>query len=295
MVHARREVTLPDLKGQNLRQAINVVSPLGLALIKENEEFNLDLPAGTISRQFPLPGATVREGKIIRVILSQGNEKIQVPQVVGSPLRQAEIEIRAAQLTLGEINEIYSLKQPKGSIIDQEPKPMALTEAGDLINLTISLGEPPSEKLIVPDFAGKDLSQPQSWAKINGVNWKILEQWDATGAADRTVIQQNLKPDTIVDRNPNELSKLTLELTVARNMQNTGHGRFIEYTLPNKPLRQREIVLKALLPGGERQVYRSLATPGETVKIPLSSEPSSPKTRYRIYLDGVFTEEKSWP
>lgn len=294
IVHARKEIIAPDLKGQHLRQAITTLAPLGLGLIRENEEFSAEVPAGTVLKQFPLAGTLVREGKILRIVTSQGSEKIAVPEFIGLTFRKAEIEIRAAQLTLGEVTEIYSLKRPKGTVMDQDPKPLAITEKGELINILVSLGEPPTEKLIIPDFIGKDLHQAKSWAQANAIEARVFEVWDAPNAPDRSIVQQNLKPDTIYERTPNEIGGLSLELTVARNLKSATNSRFLQYTLPEKPARQREIVLKVLSGGREQQIYRGIASPGETVRIPLGNATDAAIARCRIYLDGIFTEEKTW-
>lgn len=292
IVHARKEVEVPDLRNRPLNQAITIVSRLGLAMAKEADEYAPDLPAGAILKQHPLPGAKVREGKIIRVAVSLGSEKIAVPELIGMPLRKAEIEIRTAQLALGETAEIYSLKQPKSYVVDQDPKPLGLAEKGELINLTISLGEPPADKLIVPDFTNKDAETAIAWANNNGLGFRVHEEWNAAGAADRNVLKQNLKPDAVLDKNSN-LTRTTLELTVARNLSSSPEGPVIEFTLPAKPLRDREVVFKMLGKGGEKQIFHGRAGPGEKVRAPVGQIAAKEQARIRIYLDGVFTEERT--
>ncbi|MBI4667974.1 MAG: PASTA domain-containing protein, partial [Elusimicrobia bacterium] len=290
IVHARKEVVVPDLRGKTIHQAVAVLSPAGLALAGEGEEYAPQMPVGAVIKQHPLAGATVREGKIVRVVVSMGSEKISVPELIGLPLRKAEIEIRSSQLALGETTEIFSLKQPKSYVVDQYPKPLSLTEKGEMINLVISLGEPPSDRLIVPDFTGKDSDNAAALAKDNSIEIRIHEDWNVpAGSLDRAVLKQSLAPDTILDRERDVSSKIILELTVARNLSPSAMIGAIEYSVPEKPARQREVVLKLLVRGGERQVYRGRAGPGEKVRLPLGQLPDKNQARLRIYLDGVFT------
>lgn len=294
IVHARKEVPVPVLTGKTLRQAIDILSREGLALAKESEEFTSSIPAGSIIKQYPLAGTKVREGKIVRVVFSVGTEKIVVPELIGLPLRKAEIEIRAAGMALGETNEIHSLRQLKGYVLDQEPKPLALAEKGSLIHLTISLGEPGPDKIIVPDFTGKDQETALAWGSENGLSVKITETWDPAASRDRGIVAQNLKPDSILDREQIEIRPASLEITVARN-PNMAAGRRFEYTLPARPVRIREVSIKSIAGSGEeREIYRGRNKPGEKIQIPVADS-SGAKLRLRIYLDGVFMEERSFP
>ncbi|MBI4064670.1 MAG: PASTA domain-containing protein [Elusimicrobia bacterium] len=291
-IHTRKEVEVPDLKGKSLQQAVDALSHIGMAISKESDEYAPDIPVGIVLKQYPLAKSNAREGKIVRVVLSLGSEKMAVPELIGLPIRKAEIEIRSAQLVLGETSEVYSIRHPKGHVVDQEPKPLSLVEKGELMNLVISQGEPPPDQLIIPDFTNKDAQEAESWAKENGVKFKVIEEWQAEGAMDRSVLRQNLKPDTVLERDEERLSKMALEVTIARSAADTADVGYLEYTLPIKPNRPRELILKMLTKEGERQIHKSKASPGEKVRMPVNKSWLENQLRVRIYLDGVFTEEK---
>ena len=46
-IHSRKEVIVPDIKGELIFDALSLVSSFNLGLKMEGEEFNQDLPAGT--------------------------------------------------------------------------------------------------------------------------------------------------------------------------------------------------------------------------------------------------------
>ena len=52
-LHTRQEVTVPDLTGKSLEQALDILSPAGLSLAKESVEFDENFPAGAVLRQAP--------------------------------------------------------------------------------------------------------------------------------------------------------------------------------------------------------------------------------------------------
>ncbi len=121
VIHSRKEVAVPDLKGKSIDAALSMVSPLNLGLKKEDEEFDQNVPAGTIIRQHPFPGMTVREGKIVKVTVSQGGKVTFVPDLSEQPVRTAEIAIRSSGLSLGEETFRFSVAVEKGHVVSQDP------------------------------------------------------------------------------------------------------------------------------------------------------------------------------
>src|SRR5689334_12104096 len=75
-IHSRKVVLVPDISSKAVNDALNILSPLGLGLEKEGEQFDKRFPAGAIVRQTPAAGMPVREGRIIRVTVSQGGETL---------------------------------------------------------------------------------------------------------------------------------------------------------------------------------------------------------------------------
>lgn len=293
MVHGRKEVVVPELKGKTIREALEELSRLGLGLAQESEEYAPNAPVGIILKQYPLSHATVREGKIVNVAVSLGSEKITVPELTGLPLRKAEIELKAANLILGEMDQRYSLKQQRGYVIEQEPEALALAEKGEPVHVQVSLGKPPAHKIIIPDFVGNDIKQVHAWIQQHPMPLKIIEQWGHKDKPNGAVLSQNLKADTVLERD--RLPSLTtgLEVTVARSEENASDSQnYLEYTLPARPNRKREVVLKILKDQQEEEVFRSWAMPAEKIKIPISSSWQG-QARFRIYLDGVFAEERN--
>jgi len=289
IIHTRKEIAVPALTGKTMYQALESLAPLGLGIIQEGQEHNPDIAVGTIVKQYPPGGSTTREGSIVRAVISLGSEKISTPELIGLPLRKAEIELKLAQLSLGETQERYSLEQPRSYVLEQDPKPLTLTEKGEMVHVVISQGEPPASMLIVPDFVNQDVTRVSQWSQSNRIELKIIENWTAS-AADGTVLSQSIKPDTLWKKSDLENLKPILELTVAR--QSSGNNqKYINYTFPATPARTRELSIKTISANGEEEVAKIHGNPNQTVKIPISSGNASLK-RVRVYLDGVFTEER---
>ena len=89
LVHTRKEVTVPDLTKKPVTQALDILAASNLALKQAGVEFAQSVPPGSVLRQIPSAGSTVREGRVIRVWISQGDEMVFVPNTVGTDLRAA--------------------------------------------------------------------------------------------------------------------------------------------------------------------------------------------------------------
>lgn len=174
MVHARREVIVPNLSGKTLFEALELLEPLNLGMRKVAVEFDKSLPTGVIVRQTPQGGMIVREGRIVRVTVALGAESVFMPTLEGSNLRQAEIKIRAASLVLGEISKNYSLKYPPDYVIKQTPSPGVRLPKETVVGLIISAGPPPADVLLLPDFAGQGIDKVEQWSRETGATVEYI-------------------------------------------------------------------------------------------------------------------------
>ncbi len=174
IIHSRKEVVVPNLIGKQLFEALESLEPLNLGMRKTAVEFNREIPTGTVIRQHPSQGATVREGRIVQVSVAMGSESVFMPQLASLTLRQAEIKLRSLGLLLGEIARPYSLKYPAETVISQSPAAAARVPKESIVNITVSAGSPPSDMLLMPDFVGQNIDQAMKWSMDKGVSVEYL-------------------------------------------------------------------------------------------------------------------------
>ncbi|MDR1952518.1 MAG: PASTA domain-containing protein [Elusimicrobiota bacterium] len=67
--NASKETVVPDICGKTIDEALEILSESGLALIGENTENN-NFDKGIISKQFPAAQGKIREGSVIKVIVT---------------------------------------------------------------------------------------------------------------------------------------------------------------------------------------------------------------------------------
>lgn len=284
VVHSRKTQTVPDLKGRSIAAALDALAPLNIGLRKTGTEFDAGVPISSIVRQDPAAGTVVREGKTVRVVVSQGGQTVLTPSLVGLPLRNGEMLLRQAQLGLGEVSEAYSLKQEKGSVLTQDPKPEASVERDTLVNVVVSNGPPPAGVSLMPDFARRDVAEAQTWA--SGVGVALTVKSDASSLfPGGTVLSQSPAPDAVIS--PED--KVTLTVSGRKGgAAKAVSAKTFKYELPvGGSDSQVRIVLVDRY--GERELFNGLRKPGSKIEVPVQDTGSA---RLKIYMNGILVEER---
>lgn len=207
-VHSQEDVVVPDLSGLSLSQALNVLSKLNLGLKQTGAEFNDQVPGGTVLRQQPPAGMSIREGKIIRITLSQGGETIFVPDLSAQSLRSAEIALRLNNLSLGEVRGRPSLKYEKDIVMSQNPAPKTMVGKSALVHLIVSEGLPPQDILLMPDFINKNLTEAVAWAQKMEIKIETISEDSLL--EDGAVLSQSVAADDRIE------GVSTVRLTLAK-------------------------------------------------------------------------------
>ena len=83
---------------------------------------------------------------LVRGLLGTDQGLVPAPALVGLSQREALAELRANELTIGKVNEVFSDK-PFGLVLDQSPAADILLRKGGAVQLTVSRG---IEQTIVP-------------------------------------------------------------------------------------------------------------------------------------------------
>ncbi len=283
VIHDRKEVVVPDISGKSSVNALQALSVINLAMKIGGYEFNEAVPIGTVLRQVPSAGSTVREGKIVRVVFSQGGESVFTPNLIGLPLRNAELLLRQRQLVLGEVLEAYSLKAEKGTVLSQDPKPELSVSKNTMVQVTVSNGLPPVGIVMMPDFRQKKSDEAQQWAAENGLSLNLIEDSNSLFPGG-TIIDQDPQSDAVVAAD----AKITLTIS-SRKAAAGGEREFrVHYELPQGGS-QRHIRVVAIGRAGDREIFNGLRDPGSKIDF---SVPYAGAEKIRIFMNGILVEER---
>ena len=133
-------VTVPDIKGMQLEELEEYVVERGLRYEVNDSAYSDEHPPLTVLKQFPKPGAKVKENR--KIIISVNRVKpptVPMPDLIDRPLKNAQVVLKSNELKIGStkyvpdlafnavINMFYNgkpikmgTKIPKGSTIDLE-------------------------------------------------------------------------------------------------------------------------------------------------------------------------------
>lgn len=282
LVHTRKEVTVPDITKKSITQALDMLAANNLAIKQAGVEFAQNVPPGSVLRQLPSAGSTVREGRVIRVWISQGDEMVFVPNTVGTDLRSAQLAVRQAGLLVDKEDNAYSLTYEKGLIVAQTPKADSMVQKGEKVSLVLSNGAPPASVVLVPNFKSKKLAEATLWASSQNINLIIKE--DASSVfPNGTIAEQRPAADSQIAPGTN------LEVIVSRrqtaNDEKTYH---LHYEMPQgkNASRVRVTVEDAT---GDNEILNETKQPGSKIDLEI---PYTDQAAVRVFVDGILVRER---
>ncbi|MGI5911754.1 MAG: protein kinase domain-containing protein [Syntrophomonadaceae bacterium] len=221
------EVVVPDIIGKSINEANDELAKLNLTMNVKEKQYNDSFAKDTIIYQDPGKGQKVKEGREIDIILSLGPQEIEVPQLVGSKLTDAEITLRNNNLEIGNVEEIYDDKYKEGYIISQNPKAGAKVLKNEKVDLMVSKGETPA-KVSMPNLIGLNLEAAKEEILKNNLRVGEIRKDDSDEYFLNQVIEQNTDAGVMVDEGT------TVNLVISKGPGPLVQTKVINLTLPDE-------------------------------------------------------------
>jgi serine/threonine protein kinase len=254
-----KEVVVPDVKGKAVDVADKQLRQLGLEMEIIGSQASDEFEKDTIISQEPADGQKVKEGRVIKVILSKGAELQRVPSVVGLPLSDAEIYIRNAGLHVDKVGEMYDERYAVNTVISQDPPFGKQVKKGTSVNLMISKGKPP-KRIPMPNLVGLSLEQAKKSIEDNNLILQEIKREESNKFFADKVIDQSISAGVLIDE------QAGVVLTVSKGPGPKAKTKAIEVTLPDdRDYYQVAVVLTDA--DGRRNVYSQLHGGADTVNL----------------------------
>jgi len=200
-IHGKQEI-LPNLVGMPEVQARSVLNGLGLDLDVEDRLYSDKVPANAIVSQMPAAGTSIKPMQHVHVLLSLGQQKVSVPDLVGRSLRAARITAVQRGLTIGDVAAISWPQDEPNQVVAQDPPPATTDLQNPTVNFLVSLGQKPVAYLC-PNFQDKPLGVVRAELQEAGFQKIYVTQVQLPGTPPNTIIKQlplpgsKVTPDTI--------------------------------------------------------------------------------------------------
>jgi len=173
-VNKKDRVIVPNLVGMPLSEARTVAQQAKLQIAVEDEEYDENYPEPqTVIRVSPAPGTPVYEGSEVRVVISLGSTRVEVPDLRGLTIAEARRQLDAVGLRLGsQVQYRSSSNTEKGKIIDSSPGPGQRIRRGSTVEVVLSTGSRPpdvpvgSTEELIPNTFSLTFRVPEGDGKV---------------------------------------------------------------------------------------------------------------------------------
>lgn len=174
------EFKVPNVVGNTETAAKNMLQEADLDATS-TYQFS-DKAEGIVISQSPADGTMVKKGDTITIVVSQGQEKVPVPDLRGKTQEQAGAALQEGRLDIGTAESDYDDEVPKGQVIRQTPQAGESVFVGSKVNIVISLGKKEvfyqiQKRIGVPDNDNVISANIQ----LLDANGNVLDEWRNVG------------------------------------------------------------------------------------------------------------------
>ena len=184
-----REVTVPVLVGKTEAEAKTLVEGRGLIFKVSSKRFSADIAEGHIVDQIPASGTRLKTNRSVKVLLSLGDRKFAVPNLVGASLRASQLTLAQRRLALGNTLYAHVAEGEPSTVVYQSPKPGSLEGSDPSVHILISLGAA-EQYYIMPDLIGQPAELVASKGRAEGFRFGKMNTRKYPRVGPGVVIQQ---------------------------------------------------------------------------------------------------------
>jgi eukaryotic-like serine/threonine-protein kinase len=188
VVLSAQDVQVPTVVGRRVPEAGALSARLGLSLRVDGKKYDTRVPAEHIVLQEPPGGSTLKAHRSIRVWVSLGPRRLNVPAVEGESLRTARIALEQAQVPLRRVVEVED-SNAEGTVLVQRP-PAGETDAVDEgLAVLVSRG-PVGTDYLMPDLIGRNAAEVMDSLRRAGLKVAEIRYRTYPGVAPGIVLRQ---------------------------------------------------------------------------------------------------------
>lgn len=132
-------VSIPNVIGKDEASALSTLSSAGFKYSK-SYQYSDTVASGLVISQTPDASTSGKEGDTIALVISQGKEQVQVPDVIGKSQSDAESTLSANGLTVSSVTQDYSDSVSAGCVISQGISAGSYVDSGSGVSLVVSRG-----------------------------------------------------------------------------------------------------------------------------------------------------------
>lgn len=291
-----KEILVPNfIEKDYTSEVISALDDSGLTA-EIDEEFSSDIEKGQVIFQYPEEGATVKEGAVIRLIISKGERLVETPILVNKKLNDALYLLEKNNLQEGIISRETS-ELPVGVVIRQDPQAKERVAEDTEVNLVVSDGIKIKTILMI-NVVGKTVSDAKSDIESAGLKIGTIEYLPSEEFEKDQVISQSIVAGKEIQENT------AISLVVSKgadNMANEENEENLEPVVRQVPLKlfydQAEndifaIKIYKIQDGSIEIIYNKVHSKENSGKEEIVINGSG-RARIAIYFDDIMIAERN--
>lgn len=188
------QVSVPNVVGMTYDEAKTELNDAGLGIHISGHEYSSTVPEGEIISSDPASGTKVDKNTTINVIVSNGEEDGEVPDLIGSTIEDAKTQLSAAGISY-QIEYAYSSQYDEGIVMEQSPAGGSTATSGTIVTLTVSRGE---ETVTVPSVVGYAQADATSTLTSAGLTVGTITSDYSSTVSEGYVISQSVTANKTV-------------------------------------------------------------------------------------------------
>ncbi len=155
IVRNSQTTAVPNLTGRTLAAATNDAAQRRLRVKVTGRKNHPKIGPGRVIGQYPLPGTAIKENRSLRVVVSLGPKKTNVPDVQGLALRSARLRLEGMGVPIRRVIEAPS-SVAEDTVLVQVPEAGVVENLGEGVLLIIARNGSLRD-YVMPDLIGKSI------------------------------------------------------------------------------------------------------------------------------------------
>jgi serine/threonine-protein kinase len=186
-----KDIALPALEGTSETVAQQKLLNLGLQSTVTSEKSETVAP-DRVLRETPPAGTMLGRGDTVELVVSGGLPQVQIPDIRGYSLPDAQKRLSEAKLENRVLN-VYDPRIPAGEIVSVMPPVSTSMAEHGIVALTVSKGPQP---ISVPNLVGKHQETAAAALKARGLVLDAnVQQAESDDVPAGTIMSQDPEPD----------------------------------------------------------------------------------------------------
>ncbi|WP_127010056.1 Stk1 family PASTA domain-containing Ser/Thr kinase [Veillonella sp. CHU110] len=279
-------VDVPNVVGKQLSVATRLLEERHLR-VSSSEVTNSDVPAGQVISQSPEPGESVKEQRLVHLVVSKGAGDITIPDLQGMSFDQAREKLKSLGLSIGKVTYVSDTSKDDGVVISQGLQAGGKASKGATVDITVN--QTKSSTIEIPNVVGMTIKEAKealgnlglSISKISGSNEDTAIVTDVSPAPGSSVKR---------DESVSLVGEAKADKKDSQSSKNSGPTKGeIDVTVPNGKTSQH-IKVVIIDDEGSRVVYDGTNAPGDRIVKRVSG---SGNVRVQTFLNGALVQEQS--